>query len=104
MPLRPVTRDDKLTLLFYLLNRQTGAIADCLRHIQGDKQDTEYTDEEVKGWVGYMQTELADTSMIVRRICNVLGVDYDATVVMGVVRDSEKKKEYLKRHPGAHWI
>ena len=104
MPLSPMTRDDKLTLLFYLLNRQTGAIADCLRHIQGDKQNAGYTDEEAKGWIAHIQTELADTSMIVRRLCGVLGIDYDATVVMGIVRDTEKKAEYLHRHPGAYWV
>ena len=104
MPLHQVERDDKLTLLFYLLNRQTGAIADCLRHIQGDKQGANYTDEEAEGWVAHMQTELADISWIVRRMCNVLDIDYDMTLVMGVFRDAEKCKEYLHRHPGAYWV
>lgn len=104
MPLRPTTRDDKLTILFYLLNRQTGSIADCLRHIQGDKHGAGYTEEEAKGWIAFMQTELADTSWIVRRLCNVLEIDYNATLIMGVKRDAEKKKEYLERHPGANWV
>lgn len=104
MPFWPMTRDDRLTLLFYLLNRQTGAIADCLRHIQGNKQGAGYTDKEAKGWIAHIQTELADTSMIVRRMCNILEIDYDSTVVMGVTRDAEKKTEYLQRHPGAYWV
>jgi len=99
-----MNRDDKLILLFYLLNRQTGAIADCLRHIQGDKQGANYTDEEAKGWIAHIQTELADTSLIVRRICNVLDLDYDTTLIMGIIRDAEKKGEYLQRHPGAYWV
>lgn len=104
MTIDPITRDDKLTLLFYLFIRQMGAIADCLRHIQGDKQGAEYSVEEVNGWIVYTQTELADTSMIIRRMCNTLGIDYDATVVMGVTRDAEKREGYLKRHPEARWI
>ena len=104
MPLRPMTRDDRLTLLFYLMTRQTGAIADCLRHIQGDKQNAGYTDEEAKGWIAHMQTELADMSYLIRSMCKVLGIDYDPTVIMGIRRDAEKRAEYLRRHPGAHWV
>lgn len=104
MPLRPISDDDKLTLLFYLLNRQTGAIADCPRHIQGDKQSAGYSNDETKAWITYAQTELADILAIVRKFCTVLGIDYDATVVMGFVRDLEKGKEYSKRHLGAVWI
>lgn len=104
MPTKHMTRDEKLVMLYYLLVRQTGAIADCLRHIQGDKQGAGYTDEEAKGWIAHIQTELADTSWIVRRMCNVLGISYDATLIMGVMRDTEKSAEYLKRHPGAYWV
>lgn len=104
MTIDPITRDDKLTLLYYLFIRQMGAIADCLRHIQGDKQGAMYSDEEINGWIAHTQTELADTSVLVRRMCNVLGVDYDSTVIMGIARDVEKRDEYLRRHPGAHWV
>ncbi len=104
MPLRPTTRDDKLTLLFYLLTRQTGAIADCIRHIQGEKKNAECTDEEYSGWIAYMKTELGDATMIIRKMCDVLEIDYDGTVILGIRRDTEKRQEYLERHPGAHWV
>ncbi len=98
------TRDDKLTLLFYLFIRQMGDIADCLRHLQSPKQGVHYSEEEDNSWVEYIRTELADTLKLVQRTCTVLGIDYDSTVVMGTVRDTEKKKEYMKRHPEAHWV
>lgn len=104
MPLFLPTRDDKLTLIFYLMNRQTGAIADCLRHIQSTKKNAECTDEELKGWVAHIKTELADMNMLVRKMGNTLDLDYDSIEIMGIMRDTEKKKEYLKRHPGAYWI
>lgn len=104
MSLDPVTKDDKLVLLFYLLNRQTGAIADCLRHIQGNKQGAQYSEDERNGWIAHTRTELADILAIVRKFCGVLGIDYDSTVVLGSVRDKEKMEEYLGRHPGAHWV
>jgi len=104
MPIDPITKDDKLTLLFYLFIRQMGGIADCLRHIQSTKQGAEYSNEEINGWIAHAQTELADTSMLVRKMCSTLGINYDTTVTMGIVRDIEKKDEYLQRHPGAHWI
>ena len=104
MVIDPITRDDKLTLLYYLFIRQMGAIADCLRHIQGGKQGAMYSDEEINGWIAYTQTELADVSILVRRMCNVLDIDYDSTVVMGIARDEEKRKEYLRRHPERIWV
>lgn len=104
MTIKPITRDDKLTLLFYLLNRQNGAIADCLRHIQGDKQGVQYSEDEKNGWVAHMGTELADTLAIVRKFCSVLDLDYNSIQVLGIARDNEKRKEYLARHPGAHWV
>ena len=103
MPITKPTRDDKLTLLFYLFNRQMGAIADCLRHIQSEKQGTEYTDE-MNGWLAHIRTELAATSAINRKMCGVLGINYDSTVLLGTIRDSEKMREYLERHPGAYWV
>lgn len=104
MPPGPITRDDKLTLLFYLMTRQTGAIADCLRHIQSTKQNTECSDEELKGWVGFIGSELADMTVIVRKMGNLLGLGHDTIGLLGIKRDAEKKAEYLKRHPGATWI
>jgi len=102
--IRPVSKDDKLTLLFYLFVRQMGGLADCLRHIQGGKQNTECDYAEYKAWVAYAKSELADVGNLVRKACDVLDLKYDEVISLGTLRDEEKKKEYLRRHPNATWM
>ena len=86
-------------LLLLLLTRQVGAIADCIRHL--GRADT---NKELLGWRGHMETELADIDSLNRKFCNLLDLDRERVRVLGTVRDTEKKKEYLQRHPGHRWV
>ncbi len=99
-----MTDDDKAILLYLLFIRQMGGIADCLRHLQSQRQGVIYSKEEQAGWIAHMKTELADTVQLVQRTGLIFGLHFDELVVLGSARDAEKRKEYLERHPGAEWI
>lgn len=94
---RPTTqqRDDAI-LLFLLFNRQTGTIADCVRHIAFY--------HEWEGYADYMKTELADLSFLIKRMCHVMEFDYEEVAQLGTDRDEEKKRLYLELHPRARWV
>lgn len=86
----------KLVLLFFLLIRQMGGIADCLRKMPEDTSEA--------GWRAYIQSELSDILTLTRRCCELLELDYKEVEALGLQRDAEKKAEYLKRHPSAWWV
>jgi len=94
-------KDDVLILLFYLLIRQTGSLADCFRHIQKDRL---FETEQLQGWRAYVQTELGDVTVLVEKTCALFDLDYQETQEIGRRRDAEKAEEYLKRHPGGLWV
>jgi len=86
-------------LLLLLLTRQVGAISDCIRHLGRAN-----TNDELLGWRAHLETELADIESIDRKLCNLLDLDPDRVRILGTIRDAEKKREYLKRHPGRKWV
>lgn len=94
-------KSDVTTLIFYLLIRQMGGLADCFRHIQ---RDDSILRGDIIGWRGIIQSELSDTLCLVRKACDLFDLDYGETEIMGETRDAEKKREYLARHPEEFWI
>lgn len=91
---------DDLSILFFLMVRQTAGLADCLRNMTfGDRSG-----EELAGYTAYMKTELADAVVLISRFCDLLGLDYAEVVDLGWQRDEEKRKEWLRRHPGQRWV
>lgn len=89
-----------LSVLFFLMVRQTAGLADCLRNLNSEDK----SDEEVAGYIAYMKTELADIIVLVNRFCDALGLNPAEVTKLGWQRDEEKREEWQRRHPGQHWV
>ncbi len=103
-------RDEKLVFAYIMLTRQATRLADCLTHIirlptsNDGKAVHESKILDFKGFRAYMQTELSDVLCQAKKMIEILGLDFDETLKMGLQRDIEKKTEYLKKHPNEEWI
>lgn len=99
-------RDEKLILQYLLLTRQITSLADCVQHIirLGNKPDDETRRLLYKGYIAHAQTELADVYAQFVKMCDLLDLPVQDTEEMGLVRQEEKREEYLKRNPNDVWI
>ena len=99
-------RDEKLLLQYLLLTRQITSLADSVQHIirLGNKPDSVENRLKHKGYMAFAQSELSDVYAQFVKICDLLEIDIQETVEMGLKRQEEKKKEYLQRNPNDVWI
>jgi hypothetical protein len=101
-------RDEHLLFHYMMLTRQMTKLADCFTHIIrvssqiSGKHGSAQLD--YKGWVAYSQSEISDLLAQTKKLCDILGIDFVETYIMGMKRDAEKREEYLKTHPGDEWI
>jgi len=92
---RPTQEQQRaLVILHLLMTRQLSGLADCIRNILNGKWD---------GYTDFAMTELGDMAVLVDRMAKVLELEPEEVKQMGLDRDSEKKEDYLRRHPGATW-
>jgi hypothetical protein len=91
---------------YMLLTRQMTKLADSLFHIVrlANQPTKTHKGKDFAAYKVYAQSELADVTMQVEKLCRILGVDFNETVEMGRRRDAEKKVEYLKDHPYDLWV
>jgi len=101
-------RDEQLLIHYMMLTRQMTRLSDCFMHIirlstqesgRHGSKDLDY-----KGYKAYAQTELSDILCQVEKLCKILGLNFNETLMMGFKRDKEKEEEYLEKHPSDEWI
>lgn len=99
-------RDEKLVMHYMLLTRQMTKLSDSLLHIVRlhTQSDKKHKGIDYNGYKAYAQSEIADILMQCKKLCDILGVDFISTYMMGIKRDEEKRKEYLEIHPEDEWI
>lgn len=101
-------RDEDIMVHYLMLTRQVTHLADCLFHIVRLTTQVSGTHGskklDYKGWRAYAQSEISDVLVQVRRICDILEIDFVETYCMGVKRDEEKRKVYEELHPGDKWV
>jgi hypothetical protein len=99
-------RDERLVLHYMLLTRQMTKLSDCLLHIirLQTQKNGKHKGVDYKGYRSYAQSELSDVLLQTKKLCDILGLDFIETYLMGIKRDEEKKKEYLESHPEDVWI
>jgi len=97
-------RDEALAVLYMLLTRQMTRLADCFQHTFRLHKRGDSDGKLFRGYKAYAQSELADALWLIKRICDVLGVDFNETIELGVLRDKEKREEFLRRYPGEEWV
>ena len=94
-------RQEKLVMQFMLLVRQLGAISICLTSLLR----VPYHPNRTEGpYIDFISTELADTIAHVQEICNLLGLNYEYVVKLGVDRRMEKQEQFQQRYPGVPWV
>jgi len=101
-------RDEAIVVHYLMLTRQITHLADCLFHIvrletQADKTHGS-AKLDYKGYRAYSQSELSDAIVQIKKLCDILDLDFIETYSMGMKRDAEKKKLYLEMHPGDKWV
>jgi len=97
-------RDEALALHYMLLTRQMTRLADCFQHIFRLSTREDDDGKLFKGYRAYAQSELADVIYQAKKLCEILGIDFEETEKLGDLRDKEKKEEFLKKYPNEHWI
>lgn len=101
-------RDEALLVHYVMLTRQITRLADCLFHIvrlatqESGKHGSANLD--YLGYRAYAKTELADVLCQVRKLCDVLSLNFNEILNLGIERDKEKKETYLKDHPKDEWV
>ena len=100
------TRDEALIVHYMMLTRQMTKLSDCITHIMRlhTQPDGKHKGMDYAGYRVYAQSELADALVQTRKLCDILDLDFVETYCMGMVRDREKKAEYLETHPNDEWI
>ena len=101
-------RDEALLVHYVMLTRQMTKLADCFTHImrlptQADGRHG-HASLDFRGYRAFAQSELSDVLCQVKKLCDILELDFFATLGMGLVRDAEKRSEYQESHPGDQWI
>jgi hypothetical protein len=101
-------RDEDIMVHYLMLTRQITHLADCLFHIVRLSTQNDGTHGSKKldycGWRSYAQSEISDVLVQVKRICDILDLDFVDTYCMGIKRDREKQKTYEELHPGDKWV
>lgn len=97
-------RDESLALHYMMLTRQMTKLADCIQHIFRLHTRDDSDGKLFEGYAAYAQSELADVFVQGKMLCEVLGLPFEETIQMGILRDKEKMEEYLKRYPNEHWV
>jgi len=101
-------RDESLMVHYMMLTRQITHLADCLFHIVRIATQKDATHGSLhldyRGWRAYSQSELADVIMQIKKLCDILELDFIDTYLMGMKRDREKKEDYEKTHPNDKWV
>lgn len=101
-------RDEHLLFHYMMLTRQMTKLADCFTHIIriSTQLDGKHGSAQLdyRGWVAYSQSEISDMLAQTKKLCDILGIDFVETYIMGLKRDVEKREEYLKTHPDDEWI
>jgi hypothetical protein len=99
---------EAIVLHYIILVRQLARLSDSLLHIirmhtrveQGSVKATQC----FKGYSAHAQTEIADILCQSKKICEILGLDFNETMEMGDTRYEEKMKEFLAKYPKDNWI
>lgn len=99
-------RDERLMFHYMILTRQMTRLSDSLLHIIRlyTQKDHKHKGIDYRGYRAYAQSELADIILQVKKLCDILGLDFIETYTMGLARDKEKSQEYLDQHPEDTWI
>jgi len=96
-----------LMLHYMMLTRQITGLCDCLLHIirlhTRVKDQAEFT-KLFNGYRAYTQSELADVICQTKKLCQILKISFEETIVLGDERDKEKRAEFKKRYPDDSWI
>jgi len=101
-------RDEAIMVHYMMLTRQITHLADCLFHIVRLETQPDGTHGSAKlnykGYRAYSQSEISDAIVQMKKLCDILDLDFIDTYLMGMKRDEEKKKMYLETHPGDKWV
>jgi hypothetical protein len=101
-------RDEAIMVHYMMLTRQITHLADCLFHIVRLETQPDGTHGSAKlnyrGYRAYSQSEISDAIVQMKKLCDILDLDFIDTYLMGMKRDDEKKKNYLETHPGDKWV
>ena len=101
-------RDESIMVHYMMLTRQITHLADCLFHIvrlTTQKDGTHGSKHlDYRGWRAYSQSELADALVQIRKLCDILDLDFVDTYSLGLKRDEEKQRMYEATHPGDKWV
>jgi len=101
-------RDEQLVVHYMMLTRQMTRLSDCFMHIIRLPTQESGTHGRLNldfiGYRAYAKTELADIICQIKKLCKILELNFNMTLIMGLKRDEEKKAEYLKKHPNDEWI
>lgn len=97
-------RDEALVLHYMMLTRQMTRLADCIQHILRLRTRDDSDGKLFKGYAAYAQSELSDVFAQGKKICEILGLSFEETVQLGILRDEEKRVEFLNRYPTESWV
>lgn len=97
-------RDEALAIHYILL---TGQLAGLARSLEGIFRLATRKDEDnklFKAYRAYIKTELADAITHIKKMCQLLDLSFEEIVQLSIIRDKEKREEFLKKYPHEHWL